>query len=224
MKTTIAVATAMALLGSLTAVAQMPPPAPPSGASAPKVDGPPMGRPETQRFIMIRGEDGPRMMHHRQGGHGSGLVGALGLDPRPLERLANSLNLTPQQQGKVTELVATVRPEMRKLSQEIVAESRRLRDLDPADAKYAAQSSEISRKIGELSTRLVQQSADLQSSVWKVLTAEQRTQAANMRQQMQQRMQQMQERKKKMHERGTHGERPPKAQVADGDDQDSEST
>ena len=212
MKSTAAILTAAALLGSATALAQMPPP--PPGAGGPGMEGPPMERREMRRII-IRGEEGPMGMPHMRGRHGDGILGALGLDPRPIERMANSLDLTPQQQGKVTEIIATVRPEMRKLSQDVATESRRLRDLDPADAKYAAQSAESAKKIGELSGRLAQQSADLRAKVWQVLTPEQRAKAAAMREKMQQRMQEMRER---MKDRREGGERP-RAFIFDTDEQ-----
>jgi Spy/CpxP family protein refolding chaperone len=200
MKPTVALVTAAALLGSAISFAQMPPP--PPGAAGP--EGPSMERREMRRII-IRGEDGPMGMHRMPGGHGGGVLGALGLDPRPIERMVNSLGLTPQQQGKVTEIVATVRPEMRKLSQDIAAESRRLRELDPSDAKYAAQSAEIARKMGDMSARLAQQSADLRAKVWQVLTPEQRTKADSMRDRMRDRMKEMQER---MNDRRGGSERP----------------
>lgn len=202
MKPTAALVTAAALLGSAMSFAQMPPP--PPGAAGPGPQGPAMERREMRRII-IRGEDGTIDMHRVPGGHGGGILGALGLDPRPIERMANSLALTPQQQGKVTELVATVRPEMRKLSQDIAAESRRLRELDPADTKYAAQSAEIARKMGDMSARLAQQSAELRAKIWQVLTPEQRTKADAMRDRMRDRMKEMQQR---MQDRRGNGERP----------------
>ena len=90
-----------------------------------------------------------------------------------------------------------------------------MRDLDPADAKYAAQSAESAKKIGELSSRLAQQSADLRAKVWQVLTPEQRAKAAAMREKMQQRMQEMRER---MKDRREGGERP-RAFIFDTDEQ-----
>jgi len=185
---------ALALVGSAVAFAQMPPPPPPApgrggpGMGGPGMEGPGMERREMRRII-IRGDEGPGGMRPMRGGHG-GIIEALGLDPRPVERMVKSLDLTPQQLGKITEIMATVRPEMRKVAREMGAESRRLRELNPSDAKYASDSAAAAKKIGEMSTRLAQQSADLRSKVWQVLTPEQRGKADNMRERMQQRMQQ----------------------------------
>lgn len=190
---------ALALIGSATAFAQMPPPPPGSGMGAPAMGGPEMGGPGMERRemrrIIIRGPEGPGGMRHMGGGHG-GIIDALGLDPRPIERMVKSLGLTPQQLGKVTEIMATARPEMRQIARDIAAESRRLRELNPADAKYASDSAAAAKKIGELSSRLAQQSATLRSSVWQVMTPEQRGKADALRDRMQKRQQQMKQRMK----------------------------
>lgn len=169
--------------GSVVALSQMPPPPAPGAPprmEGPAADGQRMERREMRRII-VRGEDSPLRMRHMGVPGGSMLGEALGLDPRPLERMADTLELTPQQRGKLTEIIATARPEMRKLSQSIGAESRRLRSLNPADAKYAAESADIARKLGEMTTRLVQQNADLRAKAWQVLTPEQRGKASAMR-------------------------------------------
>lgn len=178
-------------MGSVVAISQMPPP-PPAPGAPPRMEGPTgpgaglpggMERREMRRII-VRGEDGPHRMRLGGGPHGNGLAEVLGLDPRPLERMADALDLTPQQRGKLTELAATARPEMRKLMQSITAESRRLRNLDPSDSKYATESNDAARKLGELTTRLVQQNADLRAKTWQVLTPEQRGKASAMRDRM----------------------------------------
>ena len=116
------------------------------------------------------------------------MLGAYGLDPRMILRMADALELTPQQRGKVVELVETVRPEMTKITREIRAESRRLRELDAGDSKYASESAAIARKMGELTTNLIQQGAGLRGKVWQVLTPEQRKRADTMRDRMRERM------------------------------------
>ncbi|MFZ9303588.1 MAG: Spy/CpxP family protein refolding chaperone [Steroidobacteraceae bacterium] len=207
----LGVVAALAFFGSAGAFGQMPPP-PVPGMGGPGTGGPGMegAGPERRemRRIIIRGDEGPGGMPHMRNGHGGimgrgGIIEALGIDPRPVERMVKALDLTPQQLGKITEIMATVRPEMRKLARDITAETRRLRELTPSDAKYASDSAASAKKIGEMSARLVQQSADLRSKVWQVLTPEQRAKADKMRDRMQQRMKQMKERGK-----GPGGDRP----------------
>jgi len=209
----VSVVAALALVGSAVAFAQMPPPPPVPGMGGPGMGGPGMDGPGPERRemrrIIIRGDEGSGGMLHLRDGHGvmgrGGIIEALGLDPRPVERMVKTLDLTPQQLGKITEIMATVRPEMRNLARDIGAEARRLRELTPSDAKYANDSAAAAKKIGEMSARLAQQSADLRSKVWQVLTPEQRGKADKMRDRMQQRMQHMKERGKGP---GPGGDRP----------------
>jgi Spy/CpxP family protein refolding chaperone len=187
MKRTLFVAAVGALLGSIGAYAQMPPP-PPQAPGA-QVDGSRIEQRREMRRVIIRdAQDGPRSLNLSRGGAGIDLLGAYGLDPRMILRMADALDLTPQQRGKVVELVETVRPEMTKITREIRAESRRLRELDAGDAKYASESTAIARKMGELTTNLIQQGAGLRGKVWQVLTPEQRKKADMMRDRMRERM------------------------------------
>lgn len=188
MKTLISIASLASILGSASAFAQMPPP--PPGSEMMRMDGPRVERREMRRIIIRGDERGPRggMDHHGAGLRG-GLMGVYGIDLRMIERMGDALELSPQQRGKITELVATARPEMRKAMRDIAAESRRLRNLSAGEAKYAAESATIARKMGELTTGLVQQGADLRAKVWQVLTPDQRKKADTMREQMRERMQ-----------------------------------
>lgn len=197
MRKVIFIAGAAAVAGSAIAVAQMPPPPPvPPGATI--VMEAPTGERREMRRIIIRGDDvGMRGMGAADligGGGAMGVMGSLGsfLDTRAIENMTRGLDLTPQQLGKMTEYVATARPEIRKLAEEMSAESRRLRDLSPTDAKYAAASNEAAKRIGELTGRMVAENAALRAKVWGLLTPEQRakaeTQAKEMRERMQDRM------------------------------------
>jgi Spy/CpxP family protein refolding chaperone len=184
MKKLILLATAAAMTGSAMLVAQMPPapPAPPVPSGATVVMESPQGERREMRRIIIRGDEvGPRGMGVG-GGMGMGAMGAIGaigsfLDTRSVESMTRGLDLTPQQLGKMTEYVATARPEMRKLAEEMSAESRRLRELSPSDAKYATTSAEIAKRVGDLTGRLVEQNSALRAKVWGLLTPEQRIKA-----------------------------------------------
>ena len=46
--------------------------------------------------------------------------------------------------------------------------------LDAGDAQYLAKATEASKRIGDLTARMVVQAAQLRSTVWQTLTAEQR--------------------------------------------------
>ncbi|MBM4212242.1 MAG: hypothetical protein FJ179_00825 [Gammaproteobacteria bacterium] len=222
----VSVVAALALVGSAVAFAQMPPPppapAPPvPGMGGPGMDGPGPERREMRRIIIrnddmltedLIGPDGRGVMRGVLGRMGQGgIIEALGLDPRGVERMVKTLDLTPQQLGKITEIMATLRPEMRNLARDMAAEARRLRELTPSDAKYASESALCAKKIGEMSARLVQQSANLRSKVWQELTADQRKKAESvlspeqMNDRIQQRMKRMRERIKGMGPGGDGG-------------------
>jgi Spy/CpxP family protein refolding chaperone len=190
MKMALSIAALGIVMTSMSVQAQMPPP--PPDAPGARVEGPGVESREVRRII-IRGDQvpghqgGPRPMLRMQRS-GADLMGAYGLDPRMLMRMADALELTPQQRGKVTELVETARPVMAKTSRDIRAESQRLRNLDAGDAKYASESTAIARKMGELTTSLVQQGAELRGKVWQVLTPDQRKRAESMRDRMRERV------------------------------------
>lgn len=187
MKWMLSVIAAGVLLASMGAYAQMPPP--PPEAPGVRVDGSQVEQRREMRRVIIRdAQDGPRSLNLSRGGWSGDLLGSYGLDPRMILRMADALELTPQQRGKVVELVETARPEMTKITREIRAESRRLRELDAGDTKYASESTAIARKMGELTTNLIQQGAGLRGKVWQVLTPEQRKRAVTMRDRMRERM------------------------------------
>lgn len=215
MKKILLLTGAAALAGSAIAVAQMPPPppAPPgaaAGATTITMEAPNAERREMRRII-IRGDElgarGPGM--GLPGGIATrGAIGAF-LDTRSVESMTRGLDLTPQQLGKMTEYVATARPEMRKLADEMGAESRRLRELSPGDAKYSATSAEAAKRIGELTGRLVEQHAALRAKVWGLLTPEQRIKAEIRAKEMRERAQdRMRDHMKERRFRGDGSERP----------------
>lgn len=174
-----------AVLSSMSAYAQIPPP--PPGAAGVRMEGADVERREMRRII-IRGEEGGPSSMHRMRQPGGDLLGAYGVDPRMIMRVADALELTPQQRGKMTELVAAASPEMRKTARSIREESRRLANLDAGDAKFASGSAAMARKMGELTTSLVQQGAELRAEAWQVLTPDQRKRATEMRERMRDRM------------------------------------
>jgi Spy/CpxP family protein refolding chaperone len=178
------------LMAALTASASLmadeaaPPPPPPPGAPV-SVDGLPP--PNEIRRIVIRGVDQDPVqalrMHrgmHNEGGARKAM--------QNWDRMMDELDLTPQQRGKITEHRATYQPEMRKLRQELQQARRALRDTNPGDAKYSSKVAETTKRVGELSAKMVTQSAELRSKVWSVLTPEQQKKMLERQQMMRERM------------------------------------
>lgn len=158
-----------------------------SAAMAGAQEAPEVERREVRRVLIM--QDGgdlmrgaPGMQERRMGG-----------GPRLLGRLGDELGLTPQQRGKLTEHYATVQPQMRKLRDEIRDQNRKLRDLSPEDPQFAAVSAETAKRVGELSSRLVQQGSELRRKVWGELTPEQRAKWKTMQSKMAERREQRRE-------------------------------
>jgi Spy/CpxP family protein refolding chaperone len=173
----------LAALGGSVLLAQPMPQFPP--AEAPKAQAAGKEVREIRRYRIVR--DGRERMGFMRALRGAGLLELSGVDPRTLQRLADDLQLTPQQRGKVTEHIATHAPEMRRLATEMARQSRALRELNPADGKFNATVSEAAKRVGDLSAQLVRQGGEMRSKVWQVLTPEQRAKADEWQQQMRQR-------------------------------------
>ncbi|NDE01836.1 MAG: hypothetical protein EBZ91_08820 [Gammaproteobacteria bacterium] len=188
----------LAALGGSVLLAQ---PMPPPPADAPNAQS--MGKDvrEIRRYRIIR--DGRERMGPMGAMRGAGFMELAGTDPRMLQRLADDLQLTPQQRGKITEHVATHGPEMRRLAAEMAKQSRALRELNPADSKFSTAVGEAAKRMGDLSAQMVRQGGELRAKVWQVLTPEQRAKADARQQQMKQRRMEMRERRER---RGPGGE------------------
>jgi Spy/CpxP family protein refolding chaperone len=178
------------LMAALTASASLmadeaaPPPPPPPGAPV-SVDGLPP--PNEIRRIVIRGvdQDPVQALRMHRGMH---IEGGARKAMQNWDRMMDELDLTPQQRGKITEHRATYQPEMRKLRQELQQARRALRDTNPGDAKYSSKVAETAKRVGELSAKMVTQSAELRSKVWSVLTPEQQKKMLERQQMMRERM------------------------------------
>ncbi|NBX45377.1 MAG: hypothetical protein EBR00_10150 [Gammaproteobacteria bacterium] len=178
-----------ALVGSTGfAWAQNPAPIPP----------PPPGTEEIEVEVLERDFE---FMGPRGGGHEM-RIDSWEISPRMLTRMADELQLTPAQQGKITEIMATQRPAVRKLREELRAESRQLRDIGPQDRDFDTRSKAAAARIGSLSSEMVQQGANLRKQVWAVLTPEQRGKLQARQQQMRDRMQ---HRRERMNDRRDNG-------------------
>jgi len=96
----------LAALGGSVLLAQPMPPSPP--ADAPKAQAAGKEVREIRRYRIVR--DGRERMGSMGTMRSAGLVELSGAEPRMLQRLADDLQLTPQQRGKITEHVATHAP------------------------------------------------------------------------------------------------------------------
>jgi Spy/CpxP family protein refolding chaperone len=105
---------------------------------------------------------------------GAGVAAAMIPNPRMLDRMAQELGLTDAQRGKIKSAFEAARPEMQKLREQLRTATKDLRGLDAGDAQYLAKATEASKRIGDLTARMVVQAAQLRSTVWQTLTAEQR--------------------------------------------------
>jgi len=130
------------------------------------VGSPPLP-PLQQRVIILRQGEGPvGRMYDFDG------------DDLANPRMVKLLGLTPQQRGKLTEHRATHRPEMRKLREDMQKARQALREVNPTDAKYDATVAATAKQIGDLSAKMVKESAVLRAKIWGELTAEQRAKLA----------------------------------------------
>lgn len=170
---------ALTASGSLMADDVAPPPPPPGAPLT--VDGLPP--PNEIRRIIIRDVDGDPVeaLRMHRGMQGEGRI-RMGL--HDWDSFIDEFDLTPQQRGKITEHRATYQPELRKLGDELQEARRAAADINPGDAKYSAKVAEAAKRVGELSAKVVTQSAELRGKVWSVLTAEQQKKLLERQQKM----------------------------------------
>lgn len=160
--------------------------------------GSPPPPPLPPRVIIRRAGEGPAEMWSMGDFDGDDFA-----NPRMLERMADELGLTPQQRGKLTEHMATHRPEMRKLREDMQKARQALREVNPTDAKYDATVAATAKQVGDLSAKMVKESAVLRAKVWGELTVEQRAKLAENAGRREQRAQEM---RKRMSERSGSGD------------------
>lgn len=149
---------------------------------------------------------GPGKWHHGPM-DGMGPMGGPGMMHGParlLGRLGDELKLTDAQRSKIRELLDAARPEMDRLHDEMRSAGQELARIAPDDKTYDATVATTSRRIGELTTRMIQQASDLRARTHAVLTPEQKTQLAAIKAKMMERMKDMKDGCEHMKERGQH--------------------
>lgn len=167
------------------------------------------------RCPMMGGDDaaGECPMHEHGGRHHGpmGMVGGMMHGPGMLlGHLGDELGLTDEQRAKIRSLMDESRPELDRLRDEMRSTGRDLARLSPDDKAYDATVATLSRRMGELTTRMIQQRSALRAGAHAVLTTEQKARMAELREKM---MERMQERREQRREHRHEGMKPgPQAQ------------
>jgi protein CpxP len=90
--------------------------------------------------------------------------------------LLGKLDLTAAQKLEIKEIMATARPQMQSLHEQMQANSLKLWQTQPSDPNYAGIVSQVSQTHGSLAAQMLTQRADLRAQVFKVLTPAQQAQ------------------------------------------------
>jgi Spy/CpxP family protein refolding chaperone len=112
---------------------------------------------------------------------GMGPMGDFGMMPGPgmlLGPLGDDLELTDEQRTKIKGLLEASQPGTDQLRDEMRSNGEQLAKIAPDDKDYDATVATTSRRMGELTTRMIQQRGALRAKVHAVLTPEQKTQLA----------------------------------------------
>jgi periplasmic protein CpxP/Spy len=107
--------------------------------------------------------------HHRH--HGGGMM-------------LSKLNLTPEQQASVKTIMASAKPQMQSIFQEMHANSQKLHATQPTDAGYAAVVSQVTQANGSLHSQMITQREAVRAQIYKILTPAQQTQLVALQAQM----------------------------------------
>lgn len=135
-------------------------------------------------------------MHSQEDGRGGpmggmGSMGGPGLMHGPRELLGplgDELKLTDEQRSRIRESLDAAKPDMDRLRDEMRGTGQELARLAPDDKAYDATVATTSRRMGELTTQMIQKASELRSRVHTILTPEQRKQMTDIRSRMMERM------------------------------------
>ncbi len=94
------------------------------------------------------------------------------------------LGLTGAQRQSVRAIMAGVRPEFRKLHEQMRVNSTKLGELTPDDRNYPAVAADVARENGALFTQFTEQKAELRAKMYAVLTPAQKKLLAQRRAEM----------------------------------------
>ncbi len=103
--------------------------------------------------------------------------------------LLSKLNLSAEQQASIKTIMANAGPQMQSIHQEMRANSLKLSQTQPSDAKYPSIVAQVTQANGSLHSQMITQRESVRAQIFKVLTPAQQTQLAALKAQMQARMQ-----------------------------------
>lgn len=121
---------------------------------------------------------GPSMF--RGGGHDFGL--------HMLNRMADKLDLAPEQREQIEEIVQTAKPKLKELGQSMHELRFQLMEISPNDPAYSTVVAEVSQASADLARDMVLLTSDVRVRVYSVLTLEQQAKAAEMKAGMREKM------------------------------------
>lgn len=144
-------------------------------------------------------EDSARCAHHGYGKHAHGKHGHDGMrmggpgmgmgvpGEMLLGRMGDELELTDDQRTKIRGIVDASRPQLDQLRDEMRTVGARIADANPDDKGYDGTVAQSARRMGELTTQMIERTGAVRAQVHAVLTPEQKAEAAQLKQRMQQR-------------------------------------
>lgn len=125
--------------------------------------------------------DGDREFRDRGGRHHQGGWRGAGDPDRMLERMTRRLDLSDAQQQNIANHLEAVKPEFESLRERSRANRTALRELNTADADYAARLDTLAVEQGQLATERTMLMGRVRAQVAAELTDEQRAEMAEMR-------------------------------------------
>ena len=141
-------------------------------------------------------EHAPRDGMHRHFGGGP-MGGPMGgrMGHRILERALDELDLSSEQRDSVDAILASARPQMNALREQMQTSRQRLMDTRPDDPGYASVVAESRQNATDAMGQLIDLGGRVRADIHQLLTAEQIEKAEAMRARMQQRMQRRMQRR-----------------------------
>lgn len=106
--------------------------------------------------------------------------GLPGIHPK-LERMAEELELTDEQQEQIKQVYRQSRPRFLKLRDAMEDNRKALRKLDPEDARYRQQVARLAREQGVLVEKMIKARSHVRAKIHAILTPEQREKARDLR-------------------------------------------
>jgi protein CpxP len=95
--------------------------------------------------------------------------------------LYSKLGLTPEQQASIKSIMASAKPQMQTMHQQMQANQMKLMQTKPDDSNYSSVVAEVAQSNAALAQQRTSHAAELQSQMYAVLTPAQKTQLATLK-------------------------------------------